>query len=1398
MKSMKQILAEFREYSQKVNSLEKVIENRNARARQLKEDRELFSEITRDSAEKIYQWMRDTQGMPYDFEELFDGAMRTYIPLASEEQVKLSKIVKALRRSGWEVPADPKYDGSIKKFAVNKVKQKLQRLQADGGGEYEVEIDVADLRLVKKTQKTIPAGPRAGQTVEKKEDTTMSKAIARLAKSGMIEKDLLEWWQNTQGSYTRDGNHKTIEKSFLGEDGSQYSVVLSRHPIDVLRMSDISNIRSCHSEGSEYFQCAIAEAKGHGPIAYLVLTEDLENHLIEENADGSPTEMITRWAQELNQAEYTEKVQAYFDLDTPAGRWVYLERWAESGDGENWLKMAPTRFEMASHPEKFMVSAIKAKARSIGVEAEELRHYYREWLKGESIEAPAAAIKDYTKAVAALSDQQDAQGALKPLSDFDDQEIFRDRQRSIQGIGAAGRLRLRKFEEPMRHGTFAVPEQRTYGLHVPGFKSAVMKWATEGQREQFVDDDGDISNPRFEDLTRRGGSYGDNRDGEILNAFFREMHGKSDDDEWEAPYNPHFDASTDDDDEEDENERLFEEYEERVSELQDHADRSLKHAYANATVEDYGEGEPYVSADGGVSYEIVLNGWEGYEEDEDNDIVRLDKDGERVEDSFVIPRAWGGDYQRRRAFEDALDDTLDYYPEETDWDVSGGDGKPVILEVRHTLRMEDGHTPDDYDNFIDYVISGLDANYRENKEKIRRSLVEGEWLSPNDWDNLQDDISEMEQTLKNWSVFGVGDDDGEVIFSLRPGRGVVYGRTHMLTGIKWPYPSGNNLSTVATLKGLFGGEVKTFGIEKYLSLNSGSPGTVLAKGGVLFKRAFKGLQDAANEYAQRQMSLDFGPEYKEKYAPIEMGKNVELGLNLVDPSDTYTGSDGSLELGFIMKVRVYSEDRSDEIEAAFNFVKYIDSNMDSLRKAVANAFTSEIDAWNEQRKADERAMTDGSAMQRYASQLALRWDDAATEGNQWAEAMMILVMWTQQNFKKMKTLAEKWVATDMLRLHVGGTIGAIWDHDEDLPANWNRRVKEKMVQLGATFNQKEFYNADYLKDLNPKPEADSQEDEEPMGLARLGTALDQGGGGPIVRRDELREIIYKRLQKKILKKKVKSHITEKLSHQKELQKQKVRELVKSKLSGHGLTEVDLGYTQRTYKINFRIAMSKEHGGKREETENEMRAVPGVGTVKILVGTTRQDGSNYYADVMIKFHLLGKRSVVQYIRLELLPALRSIEGLSVLRMDRYEEITTMREWADAFANAGASPQQGSGTARRSTPTPTIDSIAQDWINIGKDGTANIHASSLAHNTAEVTMIPVEELMRYLGTNYFSATTKEFEMAKQQIINGGVPHPVQVAIGKNGRVKITAGNDLVLAAKDIGLKELPTTFSLQLQV
>jgi hypothetical protein len=72
----------------------------------------------------------------------------------------------------------------------------------------------------------------------------------------------------------------------------KYYMILSRHPIDVFRMSDHEKIQSCHAPPSsgyknnmerfdEYNICALSEAHANGMIAYLVLEDEFKRAGIE-------------------------------------------------------------------------------------------------------------------------------------------------------------------------------------------------------------------------------------------------------------------------------------------------------------------------------------------------------------------------------------------------------------------------------------------------------------------------------------------------------------------------------------------------------------------------------------------------------------------------------------------------------------------------------------------------------------------------------------------------------------------------------------------------------------------------------------------------------------------------------------------------------------------------------------------------------------------------------------------------------------------------------------------------------------------------------------------------------------------------------------------------------------
>jgi len=97
-----------------------------------------------------------------------------------------------------------------------------------------------------------------------------------------------EYWKKNAGF---------IKKEINSLDNDKYSIIITRHPIDVLRMSDFDTITSCHSPASRqnayqsYYKCAVAEAQGHGAVAYVVETEDLLSATDTGNIDSAEQEI---------------------------------------------------------------------------------------------------------------------------------------------------------------------------------------------------------------------------------------------------------------------------------------------------------------------------------------------------------------------------------------------------------------------------------------------------------------------------------------------------------------------------------------------------------------------------------------------------------------------------------------------------------------------------------------------------------------------------------------------------------------------------------------------------------------------------------------------------------------------------------------------------------------------------------------------------------------------------------------------------------------------------------------------------------------------------------------------------------------------------------------------------
>jgi len=86
-----------------------------------------------------------------------------------------------------------------------------------------------------------------------------------------------------------------------------------------------------------------------------------------------------------------------------------------------------------------------------------------------------------------------------------------------------------------------------------------------------------------------------------------------------------------------------------------------------------------------------------------------------------------------------------------------------------------------------------------------------------------------------------------------------------------------------------------------------------------------------------------------------------------------------------------------------------------------------------------------------------------------------------------------------------------------------------------------------------------------------------------------------------------------------------------------------------------------------------------------------------------------------------------------------------------------------------------------------------------------MMPVEEMWEIICRSQtkgsgpmFRAPKDGFDGMYQNFIRNGATAPVYIAIGKNGKIKVTGNEDLIWYAKESGLEELPVFLSYQSQV
>lgn len=180
--------------------------------------------------DRVISYIKDHEDKLLPFDNIFGDKLRIVVPHVSSDMI--DEIISTIK--------------TVKDFAG---------------------FDSATGEVIRK----IKLDPKYGQGEEKEQRINLGKAIQSLKISDEKKKKLLDWYAKYKDSIS------SMDMDF--DEGSEYAIILSRAPVDVVRMSDHRNISSCHSSGGSYFNCAVQEAINGGAIAYLVHFDSLKGYL---------------------------------------------------------------------------------------------------------------------------------------------------------------------------------------------------------------------------------------------------------------------------------------------------------------------------------------------------------------------------------------------------------------------------------------------------------------------------------------------------------------------------------------------------------------------------------------------------------------------------------------------------------------------------------------------------------------------------------------------------------------------------------------------------------------------------------------------------------------------------------------------------------------------------------------------------------------------------------------------------------------------------------------------------------------------------------------------------------------------------------------------------------------
>jgi hypothetical protein len=208
-----------------------------------------------------------------------------------------------------------------------------------------------------------------------------------------------------------------------------------------------------------------------------------------------------------------------------------------------------------------------------------------------------------------------------------------------------------------------------------------------------------------------------------------------------------------------------------------------------------------------------------------------------------------------------------------------------------------------------------------------------------------------------------------------------------------------------------------------------------------------------------------------------------------------------------------------------------------------------------------------------------------------------------------------------------------------------------------------------------------------------------------------------------------------------------------------------------------------------DIHNIIRAIPDVTTIRSVGNAKRTQGNRTVSLQHLKFALQGQKNRTEWLRQILLPQIHKIDSkIKIHRVERADLVSTSKSLRENWGGSSQRPTQ----AMR-TPRATVQQTLADWVQGGVMYDMPMHTNLSSYHV----MVPVEELEPFMNREP-RKHGHHFDAGYENFIANGPLQPIYLAIGKNGRAKITGNEYDLRYALKAGVKEVPLFFSYQRQV